>query len=483
MSYSHQIVLWIKKRNTLIFLALITAFGLCLRLYRLDYPCLWYDELCTFVRVNGDMAHTFSTLEVSPFPPLYYILMNVWCSIFGFSEFSLRFPSMLFSTLSITSIYFLAKSMFSEKEGLIAALLLSVSSYSINYSQEAKMYAMMWFFCILSFLYFFLYTNTQNRKYLIPYSIFGVAAIYTMYLGFLFLLIQNILFFCLYREKIKTWITVNVLMILCYIPWWHVAIYNMTNKSGITWIKGVGYPEFFQKFFKYVSGIMIGDSVPLEASMQIALSVIAFIFSIYLIIKEKQDNHIKNYLAVFVWPAVSILIFIAIDKYFTNILIHRYLGFIHIPVVIIFTVGITAFDHLRLRWAGNLILLCMVVSALYFHVLPFHKYGLKINREPWAERVYDLCEAADEKSLVFTNQGDKALEYYGKCYKGDIVVIPWWQTVEEFIRGNGFEEKKYSSIFILYRSNHIINSDWVRKHQVDDSMKAYCGLIQIARNQ
>jgi uncharacterized membrane protein len=409
--------------------------------------------------------------------------MNVWCGIFGFSEFSLRFPSMLFSTLSITAIYFLAKSMFSEREGLIAALLLSVSSYSINYSQEAKMYAMMWFFCTLSFLYFFLYTNTQNKKYLIPYSIFGVVSIYTMYLGFLFLLIQNILFFCLYRKKIKTWITVNVLIILCYIPWWHVAIYNMTNKSGITWIESADYLDFFQRFFKYVSGIKIGDSVPLEASMLIALAVIAFIFSIYLIIKKKQDNHMKNYLAVFVWPAVSILIFIAIDKYFTNILIHRYLGFLHIPVVIIFAVGITSFNHLRLRWAGNLILLCMVVSALYFHVLPFHKYGLKINREPWAKRVYDLCEAADEKSLVFTDQGDRALEYYGKCYKGDIVVIPWWQNVEEFIRGNGFEEKKYRSIFILYRSKHIINSDWVRKHQVDDSMKDYCGLIQIARNQ
>jgi len=477
--------MWLRKRDNLLFLALITALGFCLRIYRLDYPELWYDELCTFSRVNGDMAHTFSTLRVSPFPPFYYILMNVWCGIFGFSEFSLRFPSMIFSTLSIVSIYFLAKIMFSEREGLIAALLLSVSSYSVNYSQDAKMYAMMWFFCILSFLYFFLYTNTQRKKYLVPYGIFSAITIYTMYLGFLFLLIQNILFLCLYRKNIQTWISVNALVLLCYIPWWNVAIYNMTHRSGIEWIKSKDYPQFFQKFFKYVSGVGIGDSVFWESWMLVILFVAALIFSIFVTIKGKQGSHVKNYLAVFAWPAVSVLTFIAIDKYFTNILVTRYLGFIHIPLVIIFAVGITAFDHLRLRWAGNLILIFMVFFALYYHVFPFHKHGLKIRREPWVELVNDLCEVADEKSLVLTNAigCDMAIRYYGKCYKGEVTVLPPWRKVEEFIKGDDFDERKYDSIFILYYGRKIIRSDWVRKHRKNVSIKGYFGLIQITYKQ
>ncbi|MBW2218636.1 MAG: glycosyltransferase family 39 protein, partial [Deltaproteobacteria bacterium] len=291
-----QIFTWIKKKENVIFLFLITALGFFLRIYRLDYPCLWYDELCTFFRLNGDMAHTLGTLKISPFPPLYYILMNIWCKIFGFSEFSLRFPSMLFSTLSVISIYFLAKHLFSERVGMISALLLSVSTHSINYAHDAKMYAITWFLCIISFIYFFKFVNNPNRKTLVLYGIFSCTTIYTMYLGFLFLIVQNILFFSLYRGKLKPWITTNILILLSYIPWCYYAIYNMANASGIDWIKSTNYSKFFQRFFQYISGIGIGDSVPGESWLLIFLVVMAFIFSIYMVIKKNKTSASKTIL-------------------------------------------------------------------------------------------------------------------------------------------------------------------------------------------
>jgi 4-amino-4-deoxy-L-arabinose transferase-like glycosyltransferase len=389
---------------------------------------------------------------------------------------------MLFSTLSIISIFFLAKNMFSEKEGLISALLLSVSSYSINYSQEAKMYAMIWFLSILSFMYFFLYVNSHRTRHLILLGIFSSATIYTMYLGFIFLLVQNILFFCLYREKIKTWIAANILIVLSYIPWWYFAIYNLTNKTGVKWVKGVDYQDFFQRLFSFVSGIRIGDSVPGEAWLLIALVLIAFIFSIYVTTSKKQISSVMSYPALFSWPVISIVIFIIMDKCSHNTLIFRYLGFIHIPVIIIFSIGITVFYHVRLRWAGNLVAIFLVASAFYFHVVPFHKHGLKIHREYWAELINDLCGNADKNSLVLTGQGNKAMQYYGKCFKGDIVIVSPNKITEAYIHENNFNRKNYHTIFVLYRNKRFKRSDWVLKYQANEIRKGQNGYIQIPLN-
>ena len=102
-------------------------------------------------------------LSVSHFPPLYYILMHLWVNIFGVSEISLRFPSLIFSVLSIFFIFKLTKALYDEEVGLISALLLSVSPYSINYAHDAKMYSMLWFLGILSFYYFYKFTNRSYQ--------------------------------------------------------------------------------------------------------------------------------------------------------------------------------------------------------------------------------------------------------------------------------------------------------------------------------
>ena len=122
---------------------MIVLFGLFLRIMGIGQASLWNDELCTFERVTGDLVHTCSTLKGSPFPPLYYFIVNAWCHLFGFSETAIRFPSLLFSAASVPLIYLLGKQVFgeqikSERAGITAAVLLSVSPYAINYAHEAK---------------------------------------------------------------------------------------------------------------------------------------------------------------------------------------------------------------------------------------------------------------------------------------------------------------------------------------------------------
>ncbi|MBW1893680.1 MAG: hypothetical protein JRI91_08305 [Deltaproteobacteria bacterium] len=123
-------------------------------------------------------------------------------------------------------------------------------------------------------------------------------------------------------------------------------------------------------------------------------------------------------------------------------------------------------------------LIFLVVSALYFHVLPFHKNGLKINREYWEELVQELCEKTDKNSLVLTQKGLGALKYYGNCFEGDVAVGRLEQIDKSFIEKK-IKNKNYHSIFILCRNMNLKRSEWILNHQVNEIRKGKNGLIQV----
>ena len=117
----------LKKKKDIILLFTILVFGFILRLYHLGSPSLWADELYTAGRIHGSLAQTFHSILSSPHTPLYYILLHAWTGVFGRSEFSLRFPSLMFSTFSIPLIFQLGRKLFNKDAGLAAAFLLSIS--------------------------------------------------------------------------------------------------------------------------------------------------------------------------------------------------------------------------------------------------------------------------------------------------------------------------------------------------------------------
>jgi len=68
----------IRGKRIQISLFLILILGFLLRLYHLGVPSLWFDELMTAGRIDYPLIQMVKNLFVSPFPPLYYILMHLW---------------------------------------------------------------------------------------------------------------------------------------------------------------------------------------------------------------------------------------------------------------------------------------------------------------------------------------------------------------------------------------------------------------------
>ena len=147
-------------------LILILILGLLLRLVVINQS-LWLDEAIGALVVR-DYSYTQIITEFPKsdnHPPLYYAVLKGWTDIFGYSETSLRFPSIIFGLGSIGMVYLIAERIDRDKRkfAVLAAMLLATSPFHIYYSQEARMYMMAAFFAT-SAIYSFLYLTEQKGK-------------------------------------------------------------------------------------------------------------------------------------------------------------------------------------------------------------------------------------------------------------------------------------------------------------------------------
>jgi len=142
----------------------IMVLGMALRLTAINQS-LWMDEAISALAVKG---HSFLGLITNfapgdTHPPLFYFILKFWTQIFGYSEISLRLPSVIFGAMTIPVVYLIGKRVAGEKVGIFSALLIATSGLHVYYSQEARMYALSTFAVSLA-IYFFLKIGQNAKK-------------------------------------------------------------------------------------------------------------------------------------------------------------------------------------------------------------------------------------------------------------------------------------------------------------------------------
>jgi uncharacterized membrane protein len=135
-------------------LALIAAVAAVLRFHSLAAKSFWFDEGVSVAIARLDwynFARILWRREANM--SLYYFLLHYWLH-FGGSEFFIRSLSVLFAIACVPVIFLLGRRLLDSRIGLIAAALLAVNAYHVQYSQEARGYSLMVLLCSLSSLYF-----------------------------------------------------------------------------------------------------------------------------------------------------------------------------------------------------------------------------------------------------------------------------------------------------------------------------------------
>ena len=121
-------------------LSLLLAFGL--RLYRLGYQSIWWDEGYSIGISSKSLSDIVSTTATDIHPPFYYWLLHFWLPIVGKSEFSARFLSLVFGVLIVALAYRLGLRLLGHNGAFLVAFLTAISPFLITYSQETRMYTL-----------------------------------------------------------------------------------------------------------------------------------------------------------------------------------------------------------------------------------------------------------------------------------------------------------------------------------------------------
>ena len=132
---------WRLPLITLILAVLLLASAL--RFQRLGAQSLWYDEGVAWAHSLRTLPELIPLLQRNVHVPAYFTLLGWWQDLTGSSEFTLRALSAFFSILSVAWAYALGRRLYHPLAGLAAAALVTLSSFSIYYAQEARMYAML----------------------------------------------------------------------------------------------------------------------------------------------------------------------------------------------------------------------------------------------------------------------------------------------------------------------------------------------------
>jgi uncharacterized membrane protein len=218
----------------------------------------WVDELFTLQYAIANFPDMMQKIvSDGAHPPTYYILLHYWVSLFGDSEASLRTPSAIFSVLSVYFTYKIGELLFDRKVAVIAALLLTLSEYSIYYAQEARMYSLLAFTSVLSVYFLLKLLKQQNLWTVFNYVWSSTLLVYVHVYGLFIIVAQNIyilLSLYIFCDKdvgihLKKWVLTQGCIILLSLPWLGFVIHRALRmaEEGF-WVKTPTLHTVIQSF-------------------------------------------------------------------------------------------------------------------------------------------------------------------------------------------------------------------------------------------
>ena len=217
-------------------LALVTVLvlvGWGLRVYQIDRQELRGDEAFSWNYVAHESGASALTRRIvtegDPHPPLHYLVLQGWVSIFGDSEWAMRTPSAFLSLMLIPIVYQFAARSASQSVGIVVAAITSLHPFQIWLAQDVRnMYQIAIGFGMVSTL---LLPNLLRGKFLhwFGYVLCGTIAMYSHYYA-LFGLLAHGMFVALSspqqgrRGGMVWWVSAGASILMLVLPWAFVML-------------------------------------------------------------------------------------------------------------------------------------------------------------------------------------------------------------------------------------------------------------------
>jgi 4-amino-4-deoxy-L-arabinose transferase-like glycosyltransferase len=121
----------------------ILLVALAVRLWRLTYHSLWFDETISVLWASQPVARIWDVgihLVEDKHPPLFQLILHGWMRLFGSGDFAVRSLGSILGALAVLPVLGIGRRLANRQAGALAALLLALNPFLVWYSQEVRMF-------------------------------------------------------------------------------------------------------------------------------------------------------------------------------------------------------------------------------------------------------------------------------------------------------------------------------------------------------
>jgi 4-amino-4-deoxy-L-arabinose transferase-like glycosyltransferase len=371
----------------------ILLFAFALRMYHASTTLMWGDEGFSVYSVSRDLyAITFEGKDVDPHPPLFYYLLHFWIPLTGASELAIRFFSINFGTATVAMAWTLGRRLYSSQVGVVAAGLVALAPFAVQYSQEVRMYSLVMFLGALTTYLFLQWADhasspansppaKRSKWFGISFFFSMLLAQYSLYQSAFLLVAQGVYVLPFLKTKfgfIAKWLVSSLAIVVLFLPW-----LVLHSSSGLADVKDVagdtkpfGVMEFLTRGF---SAIAIGPTIPLARAYTIseilfALVVLGLGFAISLRIASRNDWLLACFVAV---PMLSLYPIYFLAPLYRG----RLFALAMVPLLILLARAVTIIKS-RQNWAAipiGLFILGSYSYSLGSYFFSYNRYNASVD--------------------------------------------------------------------------------------------------------
>ncbi len=386
------------KRSALTILVAILLLGVAIRAYHVTARSLWFDEAFSWRLVQFDIPELLTRDAADVHPPLYYIFLKGWGSVFGTSLLALRSFSITAAAATIAAAYlFAASASRSRTTGLVAAAAVAFSGWQIQFGWEARMYTLGTALALFSSwaLLRALRAQPQRLGWWLLYAALGTAFIYTHYYALFTVAAQGIFVIAwlllmtrgrvgeLIQSK-RVWyaLTAAIVSFIAFLPWLPTFLRQNGQVQQSFWIGTINrwsVPDTLYRMWVPTAGYLAHDGwLHLLSDFTPLCGTILLLLILLLHLPRKQSSRDADWL-VATLAVVPFFLSITLSLVSQSLYQDRFFIFAHVFILVAAALVLSRIPLRGVRRAGIALLLFGLLAGhlRYWHELDLaHKPGV-----------------------------------------------------------------------------------------------------------
>ena len=241
-----------RRRLQIVIVVVLLLAAFALR-YAVAGRAIWFDERFTVINTESVRAAVDHCLRYDH-PPLYFVLLAQWRTVFSPTEFSMRILSLIFGMISLAGIYLAGRAVAGRNAGIAALAIAVFAPYHWLFSTELRPYAMFMAFSAFSTWAFLRILKTGRLKYFMLLAVFTALNLYTHYFSIFLPAAQAVVFLLIalrnsttgrwtssYRNRqILYGVLILAIVAVAYAPWVNVLRRIITQSVAEGHVVGPG---------------------------------------------------------------------------------------------------------------------------------------------------------------------------------------------------------------------------------------------------